>query len=212
VPGCPGVERVTGDVDTVVDAPDDPSSAEILLRQGVAEERVSDSSVLVGGVKVDLIDTMAIPDEFLAAASEANDHFVAAHRYGLESATDLCLMVSGGPRVTMPVAVPSALVAMKLHAARWRHNRAKVSSDLFDLYRLLSDFDRDGQVASALSTQPALNRLCLDAATYLFVERLTANAGIMSTSSDGVISSVNREMLGDVGGLLVERLARSIEG
>lgn len=206
------VERVTADVDTVVHAPDDPPSAEVLIARGIVDERVSESSVIVKGIKVDLIDTFAIPGEFSRDVSTANDHFVAAHRFGFESATPLRLLVPGGPEVTVSVATPAGLVGMKLHAARWRHNRDKVAGDLFDIYRLLTEFDRDGEVADTLGSQPGLNLLCLETSRVLFIERLTATTGSMSASNDAVIASVGRELLGDVGEALVRSLGRSVGG
>lgn len=203
-------ERVTADVDTVVDAPEDPPSADLLLARGVADERVEASSVMVHGVKVDLIDTFSVPPEFLSEVSTANDHFALAHRYAFESATPLRLEAASGAHVTMAVAAPAALMAMKLHAARWRHNRAKVAGDLFDMYRLLDTYDRTGAVAASIASEPGLGALCLDAARHLFVERLTASAGALS-AGDGLLSSVTRERLADMTDPFVRRLGQLIE-
>lgn len=204
-------ERVTGDVDTVVDAPEDPPSADLLLARGVADERVGgSSSVMVYGVKVDLIDTFSMPPEFVSEVSTANDHFALAHRYAFESATPLRLEATSGAHVTMAVAAPAALLAMKLHAARWRHNRVKVAGDLFDMYRLLDTYDRKGEVAASIAAEPGLGVLCLEAARHLFVDRLTASAGALSAGG-GVLSSVTRDRLADLTDPFVRRLGHLIQ-
>jgi hypothetical protein len=93
-----------------------------------------------------------------------------------------------------------------LHAALWRRERGKLPSDLFDLFRLLTEFDRGGEIPTVLNTRPGLAGLCLEAAEVIFVERLTANAGAMSRSDDAVISSVLRDDLAEVGVRFVEGL------
>lgn len=205
------VERATGDVDAVVDAPDDPGSIELLLEKGVAVTRISETSALVDDVKVDLIDTFRVSGETFADAAGPDDHFVAAHRFGFETASPMRLVVTGGPEVPTLVADPAGLVAMKLHAALWRRDRErKLPGDLYDLYRLLDVFDTAGELSSVIGSRPNLNRLCLAAAETVFVERLTANAGVMSRSDDSVIASITRDDLADVGGPFVERLRRAV--
>lgn len=201
------VERATGDVDAVIDAPDDPPSADVLVASGVARERISANSVLVDGVKVDLIDTFAVRDDAFEDALGGNEHFAAAHRFGFETASAMRLVVEHGPEITLQVAEPAGLVAMKLHAAEWRRDRErKVAGDLFDLYRLLRVFDREGEVAATIRRHPGLNRLCLASAEAVFIERLTTHAGLLSRSDDAVIASVTRDDLAGVGDALVERL------
>jgi hypothetical protein len=205
------VERVTGDIDAVIDAPDEPPSADLLLQSGTAQERLSRSSVVVQGVRVDLIDTFAVPEEIFVGTSGANELFAAAHRFGFDTATALRLVVHRGREVETIVAEPAGLIAMKLHAARWRRDRTKLPSDLFDIFRLLTEFDREGELEGELVCRPGLGQLCLEAAETIFVEQLTANAGAVSRSGDAVIASVTRDDLADVGQMFVRRLRRLLE-
>jgi hypothetical protein len=107
------VERATGDVDAVIDAPEGLASAEILIRAGAAEQKLSSSSVMVHGVKVDLIDTFSVPRDVFDGASGASALFAAPHRFGFETASELRLVVHDGPQVVASVAEPRGLVAMK---------------------------------------------------------------------------------------------------
>lgn len=205
------MERATADIDAVVDAPDDPPSVQLLLDAGAAAPHPSPNSVVVDGIKVDLIDTYAVPNDAFQGAHGLDSLFAAAHRYAFDTATPLRLAVPDGPEVVARVATPSALVAMKLHAACSRKDlEMKVPGDLFDLYRLLDRFERQGSVSSDLAATPGLGDLCHAAATRTFVDRLAANAGIMARSADAVIASIRRADLADVGDLFLDRLARAL--
>jgi hypothetical protein len=206
------VERATRDVDAVVDAPTGPPSVEVLLEVAVGAERAGSSSVMLRGVPIDLIDTHAIPPLVEMERGDGNDLFVLAHRFGFETATPMNLVVEGGCSLAVQVAEPPGLIAMKLHAARWRRDRTKLPSDLYDLFRLLVEFDVDGSATSSLLAQPGLGPLCLGVAEDLFANRLTASAGAMSRSDDAVISSVSRADLADVGGSFLRRLDLACRG
>jgi hypothetical protein len=143
--------RATVDVDTVAEDRL-PSVLEVLqalpgaqTRQGGAER------VEIEGVVVDIIATG--PVDKADIDDPLDELFVRAHRFALDSAELVAVVVESPERVEgdLPLATPAGLVATKLAGvqSRWRPPRKK-ASDGYDLYRLLEAFDQSGEVARGL--------------------------------------------------------------
>lgn len=87
--------------------------------------------------------------------------------------------ICGDTTTTTLVAVPAALVAMKLHAAQYRRNAEKVGTDLFDLYRLLTVCDLVS-IHAQFHERAHLWQLVSEALRRLFIDAATRSAGRMS--------------------------------
>lgn len=148
--------RATPDIDVVV-GEHDPEAIEVLAG---GHERVSDHTVLVAGVEVDVIPTGQATDDQLADLENDGDRlFTAGHRWAYETATIVRITTLGpdAPTVSVPVASAAGLVAGKSHAAGYPRpgRRAnKHGGDLFDLYRLVEVFDADGSLRAELGEAP----------------------------------------------------------
>jgi len=122
-----------------------------------------------------------------------------AHRYALESATPVTLLARDGDvRATVPVATAGALVAMKLHAIQDRRPAGgldKRASDAWDIYRLLLDLDRTGDVRRELAglRQP-LRRAVSAALRQVVVQQSRRTAGWLR-AGDEAMATVNAEEL-----------------
>jgi hypothetical protein len=156
------VHRATQDVDTVTETTTsigqhDPSSP---------------SRAVVDGISIDVIDTEPFRPEDLDGVDPSDRLFVVSHRWALDTATDTEL-VAGAETASIRVATPPALVAMKsgaLLGGRMREPR-KRASDLYDLYRLVLEYDRTGGIADAMRTAPFdLGHLVGDALAARVVE------------------------------------------
>lgn len=127
------MHRATTDVDTVVDQVGDPVLGAVADAPAV--------STSYDGVTVDVMATSSLPPD--AADLPDDEHhrlFVLAHRWALETAAPLTLVVHGvtDSEAELTVATSPALLACKLHAiADRRDARAgKRESDARDIFRL----------------------------------------------------------------------------
>jgi hypothetical protein len=108
------------------------------------------------GAPVDVMTTFPLDDDGVAGLSPGEHLFVAAHRWGLESAEPVRL-IAGPATTTIGVARPAPLVAMKAHAigfGRPARRATKRAGDLHDLFELVSAYDVTGGLRSALATAP----------------------------------------------------------
>lgn len=152
--------RATDDLDGVFDNPAADTTA-VLVRYGIADNDPAIQRVRIDGTKIDVIDTTPLPDDPGDLPDDPKGRlFVCAHRWAYDTATPVRL-VAGDAAVTVRVAVPDALVAMKSHALRWataQRRSTKRTSDLHDLYRLAA-LDQSGEPLLAapwsLATQVA---------------------------------------------------------
>lgn len=100
--------------------------------------------------------------------------FVLGHRWALESAEPLRVVVAASDvDAILPIAMPAALVATKLHAFCDRQQNEKRASDALDIYRLLETQDRDGETAAATNAGP---RGLADVVREVMVERFIDGA------------------------------------
>ncbi len=154
------VHRATGDVDAVVDdivglAAD--SGAQLLVEAGIAEPDPGNRAhrVFIDGTKLEIIDTQALPPDVTEIAAPFPRLFVLGHRWALESSEPLRVVVAASDvDAILPVAMPAALVATKLHAYCDRQQDEKRASDAYDIYRLVEIRDRDGALAEATNDAP----------------------------------------------------------
>ena len=111
-------------------------------------------------------------------------------------------------RATTQVAGCAALVAMKLGAVQQRRGTSlhKRSSDVYDIYRLLAEHDRDGQVATELASAPdGLGPWCARKAREIFdVDAEQTKRWLNNGSPD--MASIATEQLRTVGTLFSESL------
>jgi len=153
-----GAHRVTYDLDTVAtQRGNNPSVVETVVSTDGA-----DGFLL--GTKVDCIAVGNTPATDIPAAllpdAEPDRVFVLAHRWALDMAEELTLIVEENDaavsRVRCRFATPASLVAMKLQSApRRRAARApKAGGDYLDLFRLTSHPAMTRQIASALNHAP----------------------------------------------------------
>jgi hypothetical protein len=157
------VHRATGDVDAVADEGVDlaaNSSAQLLVEAGVADPDPTpsgrDHRVWVDGTKLEIIDTQPLTGEASDVESPLPRLFVLGHRWALDRAETIAVQVAGSAgAVVLPVALPAALVTTKLHAFCDRQAEAKRASDLYDIYRLLEAYDREGALARAVDDGPS---------------------------------------------------------
>lgn len=129
--------RVTLDVDSTFDRPDDPPTTTLLVTSGIASPDDAIQRVIVNGTKVDVIDTFAIDDSELP--DDPKDRlFVCSHRYAWETGEHV-RFIGDTTEATPRVATIDALIAMKSHALRFatrQRRSAKRGSDLYDLLLL----------------------------------------------------------------------------
>jgi hypothetical protein len=157
------VHRATADVDLVTGEPEvavgGTSAADSLVASGVARRRPGDppNRVEVAGTRVEIIETAPLnPAQAADIEPDMARLFVLAHRWALETATQCTITVRGtDATAVVPVAIPSAIVAMKLHSIQDRHDLAKRASDAWDLYRLLDSNLTDPDFANSLREAPA---------------------------------------------------------
>jgi hypothetical protein len=154
------VHRATGDVDAVVDdvvGLTADSGAQLLVEAGIAEPDPGDRAhrVFIDGTKLEIIDTQELPADVTDIAA-LDRLFVVGHRWALDSAEPMRVLVaSSDVDVSLPVAMPAALIATKLHAFCDRQQDQKRASDALDIYRVLETQDRDGEVADAMNKGPS---------------------------------------------------------
>lgn len=131
--------RVTEDIDSAVRGYEQNVRQRLLLAADPAPGREA-TVVLPNGVPVDvLIASERAPRRGLGAFREAKAHGI---RWAIETAW--AVTIDADPpasrgAVTVPVAIPSALVAMKTVSAADPQRGAKRATDLLDIWRLLAD-------------------------------------------------------------------------
>jgi hypothetical protein len=201
------VHRATQDVDTVTEATV-PTAIEVLASSVGDADPKNPARVFIDGVRVDVIDTERFRYEDLDGIEPGDRLFVVSHRWALDTATET-EVVAGDVTASIPLATPAALVAMKagaLFGGRRREPR-KRASDLYDLYRLVVEYDRSGGIAEALASAPfALGRLVADALTRIADEPERAVRSLLDGGPD--MATVTPDDLRDVIGPLVDRLHR----
>ncbi|HXH55801.1 nucleotidyl transferase AbiEii/AbiGii toxin family protein [Iamia sp.] len=200
------VHRATQDVDTVTETTA-PSAVEVIASSIGSTDLSNPNRVLVDGVKIDVIDTEGFRHEDLDGVGPEDRLFVISHRWALDTATGTEI-VAGGAVAAIRVATPSALVAMKSGAVlrgRPRDPR-KRASDLYDVYRLLLEYDRAGAVAESLTAAPfRLGSLVGDALrTRIVDEPERAVRWLLGGGQE--MGAVTPDDLSDVVGPLVNRL------
>jgi hypothetical protein len=202
--------RATTDLDTVVDDDLPPSAIEVLSHlDGATPDEAKPHRVYIDGTKVEVIGTGALTEADLDGLDDRQILFVAGHRWALEAATPVTLMGDDNSEATLPLARPSALVAMKLHAIQDRRlvgGIDKRGGDAWDIYRLLTDLDIETIAAELRSTMPPLLRVVAAAATDILVERAGRTRGWLRTG-DAEMASVRAEDLEAAGMDLLRRLA-----
>lgn len=192
--------RATADLDAVVDDASPPPAIEVLSQLPTAEpDPDSPHRIVIEGIKVEIQGTEPFRPEELDGLTDKQTLYVGAHRYALESATPVTLLArDGDARATVPVATAGALVAMKLHAIQERRpvgGLDKRVSDAWDIYRLLLDLDRKGDVRRELAgLQPALRRAVSAALRQVFVQQSRRTAGWLR-AGDEAMATVNSEEL-----------------
>lgn len=187
--------RATNDVDTVSD--DQDGLFDALVADGL--DRRGDSVMLDADLKLDVIDV-----------SEGNREYLpyATHRFAFDTRTAVELVIRprmGSPvaSATLPVARPSALVAVKLGISegvgRQRDPR-KVGSDAFDVARLLQRFGPDALAdeLASLADRSLVERIVELAERHLVDQVDLTVAAIVRSSVQGVerIEPEQLELLG----------------
>jgi hypothetical protein len=158
--------RATSDLDTVNRRhAGEPAQLDLLVASGA--ERSGPSGVLVpttvGPVQVDVLE---VTDADLAHLPEdpTDRLHVLAHAWAAVSATPLTLRASDPPDLTVAVAEPGPLVAMKLQSIMNRGS-FKEGTDLLDIIRLCLDSVTRPNVLTQLAAAEA--QLRLDAARHV---------------------------------------------
>lgn len=210
--------RVTADVDTVAD--DDAGQVAPALAVLAREQHGTATGsrfVLEDGTKVDIITTGSwtvadLPDDELDRA------FILSHWWAVATGEALELRVIDRDRImataSTPVATPAALVACKLQSCeRRQRDPAKAASDIYDIYRLLVEHDRNGAVAAALASSPEdLGAWCAGALRTTFVTDAVRSARRLNVSARGpVMGRVSPVDLDVVGSLCIDRLGEELE-
>lgn len=204
--------RATVDVDTVVDETTPPDAVEALLRLPDAKRDPSGAHrVLVGGTKIEILGVGPVGEEDLDGIPDKDALFVAAHAWALDTATPLTIVATdaGSVQATAPVAMPAALVAMKLHAIEDRsasRGQEKRAGDAWDIYRLLLDRDADGMISRYFAeASPTLRRLVAEAADRVLV-RGAARTRSWLAAGDATMATVTIDELRYVGDRLLAGL------
>lgn len=202
------VHRVTQDIDTVTETTA-PTAVEVIASSVGAVDPSNANRVIIDGVKIDVIDTEAFGYEDLDGVGPEDRLFVVSHRWALDTATGMEI-VADGAMAAIPVATPSALVAMKSGAIQRGRPRdpRKLGSDLYDVYRLLLEHDRAGAVADSLGAAPfGLGRLVGEALRARIVDQ--PERAVRWLVGGGLeTSAVTAADLGDIVSPLVGRLLR----
>lgn len=153
--------RATADLDVVARGDAQPTALMLLTQRDDAT--ATENGVELSGTKIDVMETYPLTDDDVEGIADAQRLFVTAHGWAFESAAVMSIGVAQGATVTIPVARPAGLVAMKSHAighARAARRTNKRAGDLYDLYALLEAYDADGSVGTALANAPwGLGRL-----------------------------------------------------
>jgi hypothetical protein len=201
------VHRATQDVDTVTETTA-PTAVELITSSIGAADPSKANRVLIDGVKFDVIDTESFEYEDLDGVGLDDRLFVVSHRWALDTAT-ATEIVAGDVTASIRVATTPTLVAMKSGAVlggrpREPHKRA---SDLYDLYRLVLEYDRAGAIGDALHAAPfGLGQLVAEALIARVIEQ-PERAVRWLLDGGPEMSDVTSDDLRDVLGPLTNRLA-----
>ena len=208
------MHRATGDVDAVADEVVHvaaSSGAQVLVDAGVATRDPAghEERVYIDGARLEVIDTEPLPDD-VSDIEALPRLFVLAHRWALESAGPMRVRVAGTDVETeLPIAMPAALVATKLHAYCDRQLDDKRASDVYDIYRILETRDAGGEVADAINDGPSG---LAEVVGELMRERLVDDAvranRYLQAYGDPAWGDISSEDLRSVAGSLTDRLRR----
>ena len=199
------VHRATQDVDTVTETTV-PTGIEVITSSIGLPDPSNASRVFIDGVRVDVIDTESFRYEDLEGIEPSDRLFIISHRWALDTATAVDL-VAGDAAASIRVTTPPALVAMKSGAlVGGRREPRKRASDLYDLYRLVLEYDRTGAIATALAASPfGLGELVADALrAQVVVQPERAIRWLLDGGPE--MATVRKQDLTDVLGPLVDRL------
>ena len=199
--------RSTGDVDTVDRRRDEELSALELLRASGADESGTTGALVQtssGPVQVDILDITDVALDNLP--DEPNDRlYYLAHNWATATATPMILRTSGSSPVTVRVAQPGPLIAMKLHSLMNRL-ASKEASDLLDIVRLTLDPVTGVVARQQLSAaSPQLRADALLHVRLSFVTNAARSLSRIRTISEG--KSATRDEIDLVAELLTESLS-----
>jgi hypothetical protein len=207
-----GVHRATGDVDVVADEVVGlavESGAQLLVDAGIAEPDPTERHhrVYIDGTKVEIIDTQALPAD-VTDLPQLDQLFVLGHRWALESAEPLRVVVTGSDvDAVLPVATPPALLATKIHAFFDRQQDEKKASDAYDIFRLLETYDRDGGIAaSTLRGSGSVATVVQDVLERGFVADATRVVRYLKTYGDPGWPAIDSDDIRRVVGAFTTRL------
>lgn len=184
--------RATEDLDEVA-VSTTPSLIEVIVEQLGARRVPGGSTAWIDGIAIDVIDTDPIVEGDLEGLELAEQLFVAGHRWALQSATPVTLECAGSCVTTRVAQVP-ALVATKVSAILGARRRLphKRASDVFDLYRLVQEHDRDGGLSRALLDAPlGIGALVGAGLSASVIEQSERTARLLSAGSEEM-SSIGR--------------------
>lgn len=155
--------RATADLDTVDRRRDDePSQLELLLDAGATPRGPAGAllDTLAGVVEVDVLEVTDAALQELPDDATGRLH-VMAHNWAAATASPISLQTPGFAPVTVRVAEPGPLIAMKLQSLMDR-GAAKEASDLLDIVRLTLDPITGADARQQLSNaNPQLRADCL---------------------------------------------------
>lgn len=200
--------RATADVDAVAD--DDAGNLVPALAVLAASQHGTATGagvILEDGTKIDVITTGSWTTDDLPE-DDLDRMFILGHWWAVQTAEAAELRVVDGSKTAatarIAVAAPAALVACKLQSCRRRRrDPAKAVSDIYDIYRLLVEHDREGGVAAALASGPEdLGRWCARALTETFVTDGARSARRLSVSARGPamtdVGAIDLEVVGSL--------------
>lgn len=200
------VHRATNDVDAVVDELDDGLVSAVTADHAVPIE--------IDGVKVDAMPTSPLPADAADLPDDDLDRlFVLGHRWALESATSLEVVVRSGDdlHADLMVATVPALLACKLHAIADRRDAraAKRESDARDIYRLTQVLARDRGLASEFTAAPFdLIALVSAGVQRWLMDDVTRTARLLAMGASVGESPVGPDELETVGRLFTSNVSQ----
>ncbi len=184
-----GFQRPTSDLDSVT--LDAALAMEILIGSGGQRQ----------GQSVTFTDSASTPVKFdLIDVSEGDpeDGSFLAHRFALDTATNCQVEVRGRgndlfAQVSLPVASPSALIAMKAHAIESRRttNPDKISGDLFDIIQLTAMYGA-ASIGTELQGQRVLAASVRQRCDQYFVRDAARTLGILRRDSRSMVADIDR--------------------
>lgn len=186
-----GFHRATGDLDSV--SLDAGQTVSLLLGAGATRSRS-------GGVAIPTLNGDALEFDIIDVSEGPADHgsFV-AHRYALDTAIprtiSACVVTTTIASVTIPVAGPAAIVAMKVHAIddRRASRPEKRSGDLYDVIRLVTAFSPAVLARELLTSgDSTLLKSTKDRCTEFFVTDAARSLRLLKTDARSTIAAVDR--------------------